>query len=126
MTESTGRDLAAYADKVPSDHNVAFAAWITENTGVKVDVKSISLAVALVHEYQKSPENKARRAEAAKAAKVAAAEKKAAAPAKKAGNPAKKTAAPAKKATVVSSGAPKKAAPAKKKAGALKAVDPVF
>lgn len=112
MSESTGRDLAAYADKKPTDHSVAFAAWITDNTGVKVDVKSVSLAVALVHEYQKSPENKARRAEAAKASKAAAAEKKAAAPAKKAA----KKAAPAKKT----------AAAKKKTGGALKSVDPVF
>lgn len=131
MAESKTRDVASYADKAPSANHKALAAWITEQTGVKVDVKSVSLAVLLVHEWQKSPEGKAHRVALAKDSKEAVAAKKAttaakktAAPAKKAA--AKKTAAPAKEASVLAGGAAKKTAPAKKKAGALKAAGPVF
>lgn len=128
---TTTNEYKAYGEKEPTALHEAFAEWLTAKTGVKVDLKSVSLATVLHGQFQGSPENKARRAEAEEAAKAAVAAKKAAAAEKKAAAPAKKvaakkTAAPAKKATVVSGGTAKKATPAKKKTSALKAVDPAF
>ena len=112
MTTTT--DYKVYGDKEPTELHEAFAAWLTAKTGVKVDLKSVSLATVLHGQFQGSPENRARRVAAEKAAKEALAAKKAEKAAKKAAAPAKKVAAK------------KTAAPAKKKAGALKAADPVF
>ena len=124
------KDLATYADKAPSSLHTEFAAWIEDNTGVKVDVDSVRLAITLIPTYQRSPENKARNARikserqaALKAKAEKAKEAKAAAP--KAA--AKKTAAaPAAKATAVSGA---KKAPAKKpvaKKTAVKATEAAF
>ena len=105
------------ADKEPSHLHKAYAVWIEERTGVKVDVKAVQLAVVLYQKYQKSPENaerreqereekeakaeaeKAEKAEKAKAAKAEKAEGADEAPAKKPG--AKKSPAKAKAASTV-------------------------
>lgn len=83
------KSYKAYADKEPTQHHADFAKWIEAQTGVTPDVKTIQLALALVHPYQKSPENRAARA-ARSDGKAAAAAKKAKATPPKPKAPAKK------------------------------------
>lgn len=60
------KDFTAYATKTPTSLHVHYAAWLQEKTGITfpegTDVAKITqLAVSLYHDYQASPENKARR-----------------------------------------------------------------
>lgn len=110
------RDYSSYQDKAPGDLHTTFATWISDKTGIKVDAKSVWLAVVLHGDFQRSPENKARNAErkANKEATLKArAEKKEAA-----AKPVKKTSAPKPAAAKKTAAKPaaKKAAPAKKAA----------
>lgn len=69
---ATKSDRKALAEKAPTDLHKNFAKWITEQTGVEVDLKTVQLAVSLRMEFQASPENQkhlaARKAEAKKQA----------------------------------------------------------
>ena len=123
------------ADKEPSHLHKAYAVWIEERTGVKVDVKAVQLAVVLYQKYQKSPENAERReqereekeakaAEAKEARDKAAAEKKAKAEAEKAEKAEKAKAAKAEKAEGADE-APTKKPGAKKSPAKAKAASTV-
>lgn len=76
--KKTAADRAAAA---PTALHVNFAKWLTEQTGVEVDVKTVQLACIFRMEFQASPENQkdlaARKAKAAAAKKASAARKKA-------------------------------------------------
>jgi len=103
------KQFAAYADKAPTSNHEAFAEWIEKQTGVQVDAKSVQLALLLVPQWQKSPENHARR-DKSKAAQV----KKSTVVAKKSvAKKAPAAKAPAKSAKVTPISAAKKS-PAKK------------
>jgi hypothetical protein len=41
----------------PSEAAVRYAGWLTANTGVQVDVRSVGLAIALLGPYKASPEH---------------------------------------------------------------------
>lgn len=77
-----GKDFTYLADKEPTDLHVSYAAWIQEQTGVAVDVKTVQLAAVLRMAFQASERNQEdlerRRAEAAakQSAKAAAKEAK--------------------------------------------------
>lgn len=74
-------NIAARAAAAPTALHEAFAAWITEQTGVEVDLKTLQLVTVLRHDFQASPENQAelakRKANAA-AKRKSSAERKAA------------------------------------------------
>jgi len=70
------KDFTAYVAKKPTSLHEHYAAWMLEKTGLELNVQSddvtkiVQLAVSLYHDYQASPENKARR-EAEQASKPA-------------------------------------------------------
>lgn len=72
---STAKDYKALAAKDPSTLHENFAAWLEEQTGYKVDLKTVQLVASLRHDFQRSDANQKdlakRRAEAAKKAKAA-------------------------------------------------------
>lgn len=68
--------FAERAASEPTELHKAFAAWLEEQTGVKVDLKTVQLATTMRMDFQRSDENQAHLAErkaAAKAKKDAAA-----------------------------------------------------
>lgn len=84
-TQPAPKDYKAVAAKEPSDLHRNFAAWLQEQTGVEVDLKTVQLVASLRHDFQRSDANqkdlqarrnqattKAAKAEAAKKAKVLA------------------------------------------------------
>ncbi|MEV6207027.1 hypothetical protein [Kitasatospora sp. NPDC051914] len=75
------KTLADRAAAAPTELHKAFAEWLYVQTGVKVDLKTLQLAVSMRHDFQASEENQqslaARKAEAERKRKAAAAEKKA-------------------------------------------------
>lgn len=83
--EAKSKDFAALAKNDPTELHQAFVVWVKEQTGVDVDPKSVQLAFAFRHDFQRSDANQAdlakRRAEA-EAAKVAKDAKRKAAAAK--------------------------------------------
>lgn len=77
----TPKNFEALAAKAPTQLHEDFAEWLYIQTGVKVDVKTVQLAVSFRMDFQASPENQAKLAERKAAA---AAKKKASAARKKA------------------------------------------
>lgn len=77
----TPKNYEALAAKAPTQLHEDFAHWLFIQTGVKVDVKTVQLAVSFRMDFQASPENQAKLAERKQAA---AAKKKASAARKKA------------------------------------------
>ncbi|QNR52032.1 hypothetical protein phiRKBJ001_90 [Streptomyces phage phiRKBJ001] len=77
----TPKNYEALAAKAPTQLHEDFAHWLFIQTGVKVDVKTVQLAVSFRMDFQASPENQAKLAERKQAA---AAKKKASAERKKA------------------------------------------
>lgn len=59
------------ADKEPTDLHKHFAEWITEQTGVEVDLTTVALVCRLRMDHQASPENQERLAKEREAAKQA-------------------------------------------------------
>ncbi len=59
------------ADKEPTDLHKHFAEWITEQTGVEVDLTTVALVCRLRMDHQASPENQERLAREREAAKQA-------------------------------------------------------
>lgn len=76
----TAAPLAEYATKALTPTMQDYVAWLTEQTGYKVDPQTVAIASALRVQFQKSEGNQARLAEA----KVRAAEEAAAKAARKA------------------------------------------
>jgi hypothetical protein len=73
------QSFAERAAAAPTDLHKAFAAWITEKTGVEVDLKTVQLVTTLRMDFQASPENQASLAERkakAEAKRKGAAERK--------------------------------------------------
>lgn len=62
-------DYTYLADKAPTTLHTEMAAWMTEQTGVKITAKQAQIVAVLRLEFQRSPENQAmlaaRRAESA-------------------------------------------------------------
>lgn len=54
-----GRNFAALADKEPTELHKNFAAWLQEQTGVEVDLKTVQLVAVLRMDYQRSEANQA-------------------------------------------------------------------
>jgi hypothetical protein len=77
----TPKNYEALAAKAPTQLHEDFAHWLFIQTGVKVDLKTVQLAVSFRMDFQASPENQAKLAERKQAA---AAKKKASAARKKA------------------------------------------
>lgn len=59
-SENEKRDFDKLLAKDPSELHVEAAEWIHGKTGYKPDVKTLQLVLALYHEFQRSPEHKAR------------------------------------------------------------------
>jgi hypothetical protein len=59
MAADTDHPLAGYADHGLTTTQKRYLAWLTDMTGVNVDVLSFKLAVALRDQFAKSPANKA-------------------------------------------------------------------
>jgi hypothetical protein len=78
---NTPKNYEALAAKAPTKLHEEFAHWLFIQTGVKVDVKTVQLAVSFRMDFQASPENQKslaeRKANAAAAKKASAARKKA-------------------------------------------------
>lgn len=79
-------------DKDPTPKHEAAAAWISDQTGYDMDVKTVQLLLLMYTRFQKSPENQQAIADAKERA-AAAAEERENRPAK----PAKKAAAPTRR-----------------------------
>lgn len=84
MSENTATTAKTFAERAasdPTDLHKAFAEWLTEKTGVKVDLKTVQLVTTMRMDFQKSDENqsalKERKANAEKAKVEAAAKRKA-------------------------------------------------
>lgn len=128
-SKAAAPELAAYAEKDPTELQEMFADWLSTKTGYDVDVKSVALATSLRGAYQKSPENQdhlAARREAAEL-RVAEREKRAAERENKAKAPApakKAATAPAKKTAAASAPATKVAPPKRRRPAAAKAAVP--
>lgn len=78
-TAKTPKNYEALAAKAPTKLHEEFAHWLFIQTGVKVDVKTVQLAVSFRMDFQASPENQkalAERKAKAAAAKKASAERK--------------------------------------------------
>lgn len=80
-TAKTPKNYEALAAKAPTALHEEFAHWLFIQTGVKVDVKTVQLAVSFRMDFQASPENQKslaeRKANAAAAKKASASRKKA-------------------------------------------------
>lgn len=77
----TPKNFEALAAKAPTQLHEDFAQWLYIQTGVKVDLKTVQLAVSFRMDFQASPENQKsladRKAKAAAAKKASASRKKA-------------------------------------------------
>jgi hypothetical protein len=80
-TAKTPKNYEALAAKAPTALHEEFAHWLFIQTGVKVDLKTVQLAVSFRMDFQASPENQKslaeRKANAAAAKKASASRKKA-------------------------------------------------
>lgn len=76
-TTKTAKNFEALAAKAPTQLHEDFAQWLFIQTGVKVDLKTVQLAVSFRMDFQASPENQKNLAE--RKAKAAAAKKSSAA-----------------------------------------------
>lgn len=78
-TAKTPKNYEALAAKAPTQLHEEFAHWLFIQTGVKVDVKTVQLAVSFRMDFQASPENQKslaeRKAKAAADKKASAARK---------------------------------------------------
>lgn len=77
---STAPEFANYLEKDPTGLHIHYTQWLAEKTGIDFSdqdeaTKIVQLAVALYPQYQKSAENKRRRADEAKAAQIKRTEK---------------------------------------------------
>lgn len=59
------KDFTKYADKSATPNHETFAAWLREQTGVEVDLKTVQLAISLYGDFQSSDTSRQRREQAA-------------------------------------------------------------
>lgn len=76
--EESERDFGKMLAKSPSETHQAFVAWVRKTMGEEIDARTVQILISTYHEFQRSPEQKAKMIEkrlnaaAARAMKAAA------------------------------------------------------
>ncbi len=66
--EDTNRSFDKLLAKDPNSNHLDFVAWFAAQSGVELDPRQVQLTLATYHEYQRSPEHKAKTQERREAA----------------------------------------------------------